>query len=497
MPALPMPTAQTQAGPSAAMPAGRRDLSTLFAPPASFADSMVAAMAAPGGVAAAAIVPNANPSTASGPDAAIQIVAVAPIVGTAPPAIDAASGSVAPVRPDAAAGRTRAPAAQSGKDAGTDATVTDAAPQFVAPQFVTPQPVAPQLMALQSTAPQSTALPTAALQTAVPQSAATSPQSDASSMLPAQPPAPQSPILQSAQRALSLGGTKVTMPTPTAPMAKPSSPSPSAMPPLDSAPPGASPPGPQQPEQPRPAGVARADAGPGDRVQAPAASTRPEAPDVTDASPVKAPPAATAAMPAPADPGPDVLAHAAAGQVAVASAMPSAAQARTVVPADARVPPSAATVQVMPAMVSLATGAGGSHSMTLRLDPASLGAVQIRIDRSDDAPARVDITADRPETLALLQSDQHHLQQALDQAGVPAEGRQLNFHTAAPSPDSAAQPSRSDIGPGDSGQRQGQAGQNGPPTRRGPGGPGGEAALDGAAMQAASGWLRAGLDITA
>jgi flagellar hook-length control protein FliK len=255
------------------------------------------------------------------------------------------------------------------------------------------------------------------------------------------------------------------------------------------------PPALQQPEPSRQAGAVRVDAGPVDRVQTPAVSTGPAAPDATEPSLAKPSPDLAAAAPPPADPGADALLHAAAGQGVAAAAAPSTAQARAAVPADARAAPSAATAQVMPAMVSLVAGVGGSHSMTLRLDPASLGAVQIRIDRSADAPARVDISADRPETLALLQGDQHHLQQALDQAGVPAEGRQLTFHAATPSSDGSAQPSRSDIGSGGSGQ--GQAGQHGPGGRRGQGGAGGEAVLDGIAMPIASGWLRAGIDITA
>ena len=77
--------------------------------------------------------------------------------------------------------------------------------------------------------------------------------------------------------------------------------------------------------------------------------------------------------------------------------------------------------------------------MTLRLEPAELGQVQIRIDRPQDAPAQVDISVQRPETLTLLLRDQPQLQRALDQAGVPADGRSLTLHMAPP--DSAATPS--------------------------------------------------------
>lgn len=465
MPAPPMPAAQTQAGSFAAPPTGRRDLSATFPAPASFADSMVAALAAPGGAVATAT----NPSTIGGTDTAAPIAAVVPIAVPSSPDPDTSLANTVPVRPDAITDKTGALPARGGKDARSDGTAPDATLQLVGPQVTTLQPTV--------TPP---------------------------------PPASQSPVLQSpvpqpTERETSADGTKAATPTPTVPVAKssprsrspaqpPPIPSLSSMPPPDPAPLQALlPPGPQPSRQ---VGAVRADAGPAGRVQTPVSITSPPAPDATEPSPVKplpVPVPATAAL-APADPGADALLHAAAGQGVVAATAPSTSQARaTAVPAGARAAPSAATAQVMPAVVSLAAGAGGSHSMTLRLDPASLGAVQIRIDRSVDAPARVDITADRPETLALLQGDQHHLQQALDQAGIPAEGRQLTFHTAAPSPDSTAQPSRSDIGSGGSGQ--GQTGQHGPRTRRGPGG---EAALEGAALPPiASGWLRAGIDITA
>ena len=68
--------------------------------------------------------------------------------------------------------------------------------------------------------------------------------------------------------------------------------------------------------------------------------------------------------------------------------------------------------------------------MTLRLDPAELGHLEIRIERSAEAPARVSITVERAETLILLLRDQVRLEQALDQAGIPAAGRHVTFQVA-------------------------------------------------------------------
>ena len=117
----------------------------------------------------------------------------------------------------------------------------------------------------------------------------------------------------------------------------------------------------------------------------------------------------------------------------------------------------------------------------------------------------VTLTAERPQTLDLLARDQTQLHRALDQAGVPAEGRSVTFHLApAPSADpprtdttaTVASPQSSGISAGDagagsdrgaqretfsSGQRRLAAGSDDP---------------DDAASRATH-WLRAGIDITA
>jgi flagellar hook-length control protein FliK len=134
--------------------------------------------------------------------------------------------------------------------------------------------------------------------------------------------------------------------------------------------------------------------------------------------------------------------------------------------------------------------------MTLRLEPAELGQVQIRIDRPQDAPAQVDISVQRPETLTLLLRDQPQLQRALDQAGVPADGRSLTLHVAPP--DTPASSSNSHPGVAAGGD-PGQGGGGGAGTRAG-----GQDRSGGAAdpdqddtSAPLPRWLRVGLDITA
>ena len=136
----------------------------------------------------------------------------------------------------------------------------------------------------------------------------------------------------------------------------------------------------------------------------------------------------------------------------------------------------------------------------MRLDPPELGHVQVRIDRPSAAPARVEITVEKPETLALLLRDQPQLQRALDQAGVPAEGRSLTLHVASPEPVPRNEP------PAASAPGAGAGGLSGDGTHGAPQ-QGGRPRHDRSAQQdisngdvapiALSSWVRGGLDITA
>ena len=124
--------------------------------------------------------------------------------------------------------------------------------------------------------------------------------------------------------------------------------------------------------------------------------------------------------------------------------------------------------------------------------------MQIRIDRVRGAPAEVSIIAERPETLALLKRDQHQLHLALDQAGIQAEGRQVQFYSAASLADDAGQsPASPFTGSGldTGGSGRGQAGRDGTPGR--PGQKDAGVASDNLSAPIRFGWLRAGIDITA
>ena len=80
-------------------------------------------------------------------------------------------------------------------------------------------------------------------------------------------------------------------------------------------------------------------------------------------------------------------------------------------------------------MANLHVGADGTSRVTIRLDPAELGHLQIRIARATDGTATVDVTVERPDTLTNLQNDLGHLHQALDRAGLPDQ-RSVTLHLA-------------------------------------------------------------------
>ncbi len=137
-------------------------------------------------------------------------------------------------------------------------------------------------------------------------------------------------------------------------------------------------------------------------------------------------------------------------------ATPPASASHTPAVAEPSRPPPAG--QVGPALASFAASPaqpGVAQHLTIRLDPAELGHVQMRIERTPGGPAHVELIVERPDTLLLLLRDQPQLHRALDLAGVPAADRTLQFHLAPPaSPGTAAAQSNADLGSGH--QRPGQ-----------------------------------------
>lgn len=81
-------------------------------------------------------------------------------------------------------------------------------------------------------------------------------------------------------------------------------------------------------------------------------------------------------------------------------------------------------------MVTVQLQANASNKvdmMTLQLEPASLGRLDIKLKFGKDGEIRAHLSVDRPETLAMLQKDAAHLQRALHQAGFDADDASLSF----------------------------------------------------------------------
>jgi hypothetical protein len=127
--------------------------------------------------------------------------------------------------------------------------------------------------------------------------------------------------------------------------------------------------------------------------------------------------------------------------------------------------PVTPAAQIAPALLSLGQAANGDQSMTLRLQPAELGMVQVRIDRTAQGAAHITITVEKSDTMQALLHDQPQLHRVLDEAGVPVAGRTITFH-AAPEPSPGGAGAQGSFQPASGGSNNGS---------RGGGHPGGQA----------------------
>jgi hypothetical protein len=166
---------------------------------------------------------------------------------------------------------------------------------------------------------------------------------------------------------------------------------------------------------------------------APAAASLPNsAPAAAAAEPLpasRAPGEGAAPLPEPAALPADPLPQHASGLTLAAAASadaPSSAQAPHAAATAAPLPPA---LQLMPA-VALLSGRGGREMqrLTIAIAPEELGRVEVAVERRDDGPTSIRVTAERPETLMLLLRDQRRLDAALQDAGVGGQqGCSLRF----------------------------------------------------------------------
>ncbi len=92
---------------------------------------------------------------------------------------------------------------------------------------------------------------------------------------------------------------------------------------------------------------------------------------------------------------------------------------------------TAATAQAIPLAAVAATIAShakiGSSEFNIRLDPAGLGQIDVKMKVSSDGEVRAHLIVDQPATLDLMMRDRQQLQQQLDQAGFKTDSSSLQF----------------------------------------------------------------------
>jgi flagellar hook-length control protein FliK len=79
------------------------------------------------------------------------------------------------------------------------------------------------------------------------------------------------------------------------------------------------------------------------------------------------------------------------------------------------------------AMEIVATAKSGKSRFEIRLDPADLGRIDVRIDVDRNGQVTSHLTVERPETLSMLRQDANQLQRALDNAGLSTGNSGLQF----------------------------------------------------------------------
>jgi flagellar hook-length control protein FliK len=79
------------------------------------------------------------------------------------------------------------------------------------------------------------------------------------------------------------------------------------------------------------------------------------------------------------------------------------------------------------AMEIAASANSGKSRFEIRLDPADLGRIDVRIDVDRNGQVTSHLTVERPETLSMLRQDANQLQRALDNAGLSTGDSGLQF----------------------------------------------------------------------
>lgn len=115
---------------------------------------------------------------------------------------------------------------------------------------------------------------------------------------------------------------------------------------------------------------------------------------------------------------------------------------RPTLPADAApVPATARTATPAPHDVAVlhhpSSPANSSEAVTIRMAPAHLGRIEVRLDFGETRQLSAEVIADRPQTLEALRRDADQLHRSLTDAGFTGAGLDLKFGAGAQGGDSA------------------------------------------------------------
>jgi flagellar hook-length control protein FliK len=108
-------------------------------------------------------------------------------------------------------------------------------------------------------------------------------------------------------------------------------------------------------------------------------------------------------------------------QPSVSTASAPAAQLTATAATNAAVPLSGLAMEIA------ASASSGKTRFEIRLDPAELGRIDVRIDIDRHGQMTSHLTVERPETLSMLRQDANQLQRALDNAGLSTGNGGLQF----------------------------------------------------------------------
>ena len=93
--------------------------------------------------------------------------------------------------------------------------------------------------------------------------------------------------------------------------------------------------------------------------------------------------------------------------------------------------------------------AKGVSTFQIRLDPAEMGRIDVKLELAQDGRVTAHLTVEKAETLDLLQKDAKALEQALKDAGLDADSDTLNFSLKNGSADNAADSGAEQLANGD------------------------------------------------